>query len=392
MAGFGTSGYGTTPFASSVEGVLLAIVSDSASAVELLVSSSPFRRLSDNANAADSLTSLLAAGLSDTATASDVAAAYAQMLSLLADEALASEALAAALLAVLADDADATDTLTTLYTQIVQLVDRALATDPLLSYMEAVSLLFTTAVATELLFSGYNASLADEALASETLVSLMQAVALQIDQALATDALTDSLRVIGTLADDADATDELTSLAQLLMALESGASAAVVLTIGGEQYTAWVLNTENIAVTQYTNYPFNSMVEANGKYYGAADDGLYLLDGDTDAGTAIQAYFRSPLTDFGYAGLKRLHDTALGYTSDGDLVFKAVVVSPNGVKEEHWYRLEGRPAGGTRENRAPVGRGLKSVYWQYELHNIDGADFQIETTRLWPMGLSRKVR
>jgi hypothetical protein len=69
-----------------------------------------------------------------------------------------------------------------------------------------------------------------------------------------------------------------------------------------------------------------------------------------------------------------------------------VVISPNGSKEEHWYRLEQRPTEALRENRVPVGRGLKSVYWQYELHNIDGADFQIETVRMWPMGLSRKVR
>jgi hypothetical protein len=389
---FGDAPFGSAPFAAWGDQTIVRYLSITATAVEGFNLSQPFRRLSDAATATDSLTSRLGAILSDSATASEVLGGYASLLVALADEAEASEALQVALQALISDSATASEALTTLYTQTGQLLDRALASDPLLSYLQATELLFVTAVATELLRSGFSAHLVDSALASESLVGLMRAVALTLDEATAADALVDSLRIIGTLSDEADATEALTSLQTLLAALESGATAAVVLTIGGDQYTAWVLNTENIAVTQYSNYPFNSFAELNGKYYGAASDGMYLLEGDDDAGTPIQAYFRAPLTDFGFAGLKRLHDIALGYTASGDLVFKAVVISPNGSKEEHWYRLEQRPTEALRENRVPVGRGLKSVYWQYELHNIDGADFQIETVRMWPMGLSRKVR
>ena len=388
---YGVSAFGTSPFGTASPIVLVELTSG-AGATDSLALTPATRLLSDSATASEVLAYLLSAPLSDSAAASDQGRSYATLLQTLLDEATASEALVAALLGVTSDNADASDTLGTLYTQIGRLVDQALARDPLLSYAQVVNLLYTTAVASELLSPVHSAHLSDAATASETLVHLMQMVAVTVETALASSTLADSLRIIGTVSDEADASDALSSLANLLMALESGASASVILSIGGEQYTAWVLNTENIAVTQYTNYPFNSYCELNGKYYGAASDGLYLLEGSDDAGMPIQAYLRSPLTDFGFAGLKRLETPTLGYTSDGELVFKAIVVSPNGVKEEHWYRLEARPTGGTRENRVKIGKGLKSVYWQFERHNITGSDFAIETTRLWPMGLSRKVR
>lgn len=353
------------------------------------------RLMADSASASELFDALSVKVLTDNAAAAAVLVASGTYLRTLANTAEASEALRAAFRAVISDEASASETLDQIIQRYAYLRDRVLATDALSTSLTAASLLFSTALSADLAANAFSASLSDSAAAAQALLSRAVAVGALLDDAEASAQLDNSLRVFGFLADGADAAASLTSAAQLLGLLSSGAAAAIILTLGGAEYTAWVLNTENIAVSQYDQYPFNSYTEFAGAYFGAASDGVYALRGDTDAGAPIQAYFRAPLTDYGIASLKRSPEFYFGYTSDGDLLLKVLVVSPNGVKEEHWYRLEARPgglAGGTRETRTKPGKGLESVYWQYELHNINGADFQMEVVRMWPMALTRRVR
>lgn len=376
------------------EQTIARLLLDQATAVEMFIGTPAFRRLLDQATSSDALTSGLAAALRDSAVASEILASSGTYYRVMADSAKASDALRAAMEMILTDTASAADLLVQIRAHFAALHDRALATDPMVSSATVSGQLFSAALTADLLANGFSAYLTSNAAATELFLSRLIAVATMLDSATATDATTNNLRLVATFTDEALATADLTSVARLLALLESGAEASIVFSIDGEQYTAWVLNTENLATSQYINYPFNSFATSplSGKRYGAAADGLYLLEGDDDAGTPIEAYLRTGLMDLGTGHLKRLPEAYIGYTATGDMVFKAVVVSPNGVKEEHWYRLEGRPASGTREDRPKVGKGLKSVYWQWELHNINGADFEIETVRLWPMALTRRVR
>ncbi|MCK5611056.1 hypothetical protein KAR91_54790, partial [Candidatus Pacearchaeota archaeon] len=43
-----------------------------------------------------------------------------------------------------------------------------------------------------------------------------------------------------------------------------------------------VMNTENNAVTEYSNFDFNSMCEFNGVYLGGNSNGIFQMTGDTD--------------------------------------------------------------------------------------------------------------
>lgn len=391
MSGFGPLGSAPLGAVGSLSQVIIEVLATSGSAGDS-VATGLARVLGDTADASELLASLLAKVAADRATAAAVLLATGNYLRALNDEAEANEALRAAFLGVLSDEADAASTLDTILAHYARLRDFVVATDSTLTSLDASRLLFSSAMAADMAANAFSAQLSDSSTASSLLLSSMTAMGQLIDSAEASVSQDNTLRVLGVLSDTAETSDSLSALAQLLGRLSSEASASVVLTLGGAEYTAWVLNTENIAVTQYTNYAFNSYAELGGQYYGAASDGIYLLQGDNDAGAAIQAYFRAPLTDYGIAELKRAPQFYFGYTSTGELLFKAVVVSPNGVKEEHWYKLEARPAAGLRETRTKVGKGLQSVYWQYELHNIDGADFNLDVVRIWPMVLTRRVR
>jgi hypothetical protein len=38
-----------------------------------------------------------------------------------------------------------------------------------------------------------------------------------------------------------------------------------------------------------------------------------------------------------------------------------------------------------------VGQGLRSRYWQFELTNVDGGDFELDVLELYPLFLGRRV-
>jgi hypothetical protein len=128
-----------------------------------------------------------------------------------------------------------------------------------------------------------------------------------------------------------------------------------------------------------------------GKAYGVAEDGIYLLEGDDDDGTPIDAAVRTKLTSFRQRALKRCDVAYIGYTSDGKMVLK-VVVERDGKLHEHWYQEKLGATEGMRTGRVKIQKGLRSTYWQFELANQDGADFDIEDVTLKYEILSRRIK
>lgn len=166
------------------------------------------------------------------------------------------------------------------------------------------------------------------------------------------------------------------------------------LSINGDVWSCWLINTESKGVARYTNFPFNSFAKAPwGAYVGATDTGLYELGGDTDDGEPITARIRSALTDFGDRRAKRVPAMYVGYTATGQIGLKVISTSERGVKTEDHYLLEPRPAtGGVRESRFKVGRGIASVYLGFEVVNVGGADFALDVVEWLPIRLDRRVR
>lgn len=200
--------------------------------------------------------------------------------------------------------------------------------------------------------------------------------------------------VIITVLETAEvaATDTLELTAQHFANLLDRTEVMAFIKTPAELAQGWVLNTEGaMPVSEYDNYVFNSLAYSPNEMLGCSDQGLYVLDGDTDAGTAIDAEIASLMLDFETSKLKRMSTAYIGYTSTGRLLLRVRSVD-QGVYAEDWY--EGRntvaqtPPG---QNRMKIGKGLRSRYWTFELTNIDGSDFELDKVELYPIVLDRRI-
>jgi hypothetical protein len=181
--------------------------------------------------------------------------------------------------------------------------------------------------------------------------------------------------------------DDTLSISQIINGLiNEGISFSVALTLDGETYLAWVMNTETYGVTNYENFRFNSMCGFNGVYYATDGTKIYRLDGQTDDGTAIDAEISLGASDFGSAFLKRMERAYLGLRADGQMVLKVITDE----KAEDWYTLESVPSA-LGESHVKIGKGLKARYWRLALRNKGGSDFTLDSLRLLPLKLSRRV-
>lgn len=153
-----------------------------------------------------------------------------------------------------------------------------------------------------------------------------------------------------------------------------------------DTYAAVCLNLESGAATEYTNYQFNSFANFNGETYAATSAGLYKLGGNTDAGSAIAASFKTGLTDFGSSHKKQIIRGWVNLRNDGSMLLKA----SNGEQLEASYRIT-TTSTRIHPDRFKLGRGLKNVYWQFEMENVSGADFEIDRLEVIPLMLQRKV-
>lgn len=160
--------------------------------------------------------------------------------------------------------------------------------------------------------------------------------------------------------------------------------------IAGEMYQGWAVNTESGAPTEYENFPFNSMCRLGQRYYGAGEGGLFLLDGDNDDGDPIRARILTGEMDFDSPNLKRVERAYMGYTTRGDLALK-VIVTHAGKRTEYWYKAAALTSGERTETRVKLGEGMVSRYWQFELVNSGGADFEIDRWDVDVRDLKRRV-
>jgi len=154
----------------------------------------------------------------------------------------------------------------------------------------------------------------------------------------------------------------------------------------------WVMNTEGTQpVSEYSNFEFSSLTYYQGEMYGTTDTGLFKMGGDTDDGVKITSELSSLLLDMGSSRMKRIRSAYLGYTSTNELVLKVRSVD-DGQLSEHWYKAAPvTSAEAPREGYVRVGQGLRSRYWQFELTNVDGGDFEIDQLEMYPLYLGRRI-
>lgn len=151
----------------------------------------------------------------------------------------------------------------------------------------------------------------------------------------------------------------------------------------------WVLNLRKKGLTEYTGFSFNSYTDMGNEVLGANDSGLFRLTktADDDAGIAIDAVVRTGKETFGTTFNKRVPRIYAGYASAGSLNF-ITITSKDGRRV---YLLPDNGMANVQQRRVPVGRGPKSPYWQFEVANIAGCDFQLENLQVYPEKTHRRV-
>jgi len=151
-------------------------------------------------------------------------------------------------------------------------------------------------------------------------------------------------------------------------------------------YTGWVMNPAVGGITEYNNYNFNSIAKIGTSYYGANDSGIYLLEGADDAGTDIAVRIKMGAFDFGAGYKSRVPQAYIGVRTDGKIIVKTY--ADDG--KERWYETQALH-GDLSTQRAKLGKGVVSRYWQFELVNRAGEEVELEQIEFLPVVLTRRV-
>ena len=128
------------------------------------------------------------------------------------------------------------------------------------------------------------------------------------------------------------------------------------------------------ATTQYINYNMNSMVKFGDTFLGACSDGIFELDGDTDDGIDIGAYFEPIITDFGISNPKKVRFVFLGYESEDDLI--VTMAADEGNRQSC---VVDSLKTGQQSRRMTSNRNMEGRYLMLGVSNTGGCDFGVDS-------------
>jgi len=151
---------------------------------------------------------------------------------------------------------------------------------------------------------------------------------------------------------------------------------AVILTT---DYEVLVINTKNMALTNYISYAYNSLCEFNGKHFGAKSSGIYELSGTTDNGSSISWKIKTGKLDMQenekHSPKKKY--VLLSYHPSGDLTLTVI-----GKEEEYEYDVESyEETDGV--SRIKLGKGIRDKYLQFELKNKNGESVFLDKMKIF---------
>lgn len=152
---------------------------------------------------------------------------------------------------------------------------------------------------------------------------------------------------------------------------------------------AVVMNILNYAVSEYKNYNFNSLVYFNGVFLGINEEGIYPLDGNDDLGEPIQARIKSGVVDLGGKGAITIPREAwLSYRSDDSMQLDIKVDEVMDLPSMFFSKV----SRAITECRTKLGRGIKGRFFTWDLKNVGGSDFSLESLRILGDVIKRKTR
>lgn len=346
--------------------------------------------VADSAQITDTLWSEILPFLHDRARVSDSTLLSATLLSSASDNAKIVDATMLAWMMLASDSAEITDTPENIRQLLSAITDALRAADLSSSQLSASTALAEAMAIRAVSEAGWAIGAVDSAEFTGAFDAALMAAANLIDSATASGTTVANIGFTSLVSDSATIGDTPQALLQMLQDVSDDAVVFVSVHDDSGEISGWVVNTETSAAGEYRSFNFNSFTSFNGEYYAASDEGVFRLGGDTDDGAAIEAWIRTGMSNFGTGLLKKSSEMFVAMVG-GTLMLK-VITSPDAgsAKTERYYRME--PWSGTsgRQRRFKIGQGVQSVYWQFELHNVDGADFTIDTIEWHPMNLTRR--
>lgn len=266
----------------------------------------------------------------------------------------------------------------------LKIIDTLVVSDVAANRVNAYALLMDIAVFVDAGLLSFPVKISETFNLSDQFSNLLQAVTEAIEAVYFTGETTCTVSMMALSEETINFTEDISVGAQLTALIQDGVQFVGVLEKDGETYT-YVINPETSALVEWTGYDFNSI--SNG--LGATSTGIYSLGGSTDDGVNIDASYKTGLLDFGSNQFKQVPYAYLCIASDGNMILK-VSTTHKGIKKEHWYELS--EAQLAYDNaRIQLGRGLKSRYWQFELTNKDGSDFELSEFDVLPLVLRRRA-
>lgn len=194
------------------------------------------------------------------------------------------------------------------------------------------------------------------------------------------DALLEGLAFSTVGVDTSAITSQL--LDAIAMSFINFGTAALVPGLGSD---TWVWNADSKGSTSYSGYGFNSFARIGDRYYGASEEGLFELDGDTDAGAPIRAVISPGKLGFGTSAKKTVVDCYVGMSGEGYLTLKVIAEG-----QEYLYRTRSFSEE-MQQQKIDLGLGLRTNYVTLELFNENGEDFEVDTLEFLVADLSRRI-
>jgi len=268
---------------------------------------------------------------------------------------------------------------------LIALIDSLRMSGAVTTTYSALGTLIDTMALAGVITQVQEGTITDEVGFTEALAAQVAWYAQLVDDALFADTATGLANVVIQLTDTVALTDETNATGSFIEAIREQLDFAISFSFGDEAYVAYAMNANTKALTSYTNYNFNSLAKFGPHTYAAGAAGLYKIGGTTDAGEDIIWRVRTGLTNLGSGRMKGLDAAYIGYTASGDVHLKCVVVSSSGEKIGYWYKLTPQAAGVSRPGRIPTGRGLRSVYWGFEMTNLTAGDIELDVLELHPI-------
>lgn len=156
-------------------------------------------------------------------------------------------------------------------------------------------------------------------------------------------------------------------------------------------YKAVVMNLNNNAVSEFRNYNFNSIVYFNGVFLGLGESGVYILDGEDDLGSTIEARIKSGLEDFGKNQISIPREAWMAFRSNNGTNSLRLDVRVD-EKTDLYPAYFGGNGNKIGEARSKLGRGIKARFFTWELRNLSGSRFMLESLRILGDVIKRKTR